>query len=162
MNTFAQWQTHHEKLLEGMHTEGDLQELADFAYALKKVSDMLVEMSKRSRNSYELSERLLCMLWAKANSDEPIRTPYCTITPRIRMAAQIPKKGTDEYEMLMASLGINAELAQVDAVRPHWPGLVDYVTERLTSGKPLPSGIDTTKTYPVYGVTIRDRKGVTE
>jgi hypothetical protein len=162
MEMLQTWQSHHDVLLKGIHTDANINELADYTYTVRKISDMLVEMSKRTRNTYELAERLLCMLWAQVGDPEPIRTPYCTITPKIRMAAQIPKKGTEEYEKLMTALGITLELAQVDAVRPHWPGMTEYVTQRLTEGKPLPPGIDPHKTYPVYGVLIRDKKGITE
>lgn len=149
-------------MAKDIHNEADIKELADLAFALKKISELFDEMEKRTRNTYELAERLLCMMWAQVGDSDPIRTEHCTITPRIRMAAQIPKKGTPEYEELMKALGIGVELQKTDAVRPHWPGLVDYVTELLTSGRPLPPGVDASKTYPVYGVTIRQRKGITE
>ena len=162
MTVLGEWKDRHDKLVANLHNEGDIKELADMAYALKKIMEIFDEVEKRTRNTYELAERLLCMMWAQAGDSDPIRTPYCTITPRIRMAAQIPKKGSVEYEELMKALGITVELQATDAVRPHWPGLVDYVTELLTNGRQLPPGVDPNKTYPVYGVTIRPRKGITE
>jgi hypothetical protein len=162
MRMLSEWTEYHDKFVERIHSEGDIKELADMAYALKRIEEMFCDIEKRTRNTYELTERLLCMLWAKSGDSDPIRTEHCTVTPRIRMAAQIPKKGTPEYEELMTSLGIVGEAASSDAVRPHWPGLVEYVTGLLAAGRQLPKGIDTSKTYPVYGVTIRQRKGITE
>lgn len=162
MTALSEWKERHDRFIKDLHNEVSLEELADMAFALKKISEIFDEIEKKTRNTYELAERLLCMMWAQNGDSDPIRTPYCTITPRIRMAAQIPKKGTPEYAELMKALGINEELQTSDAVRPHWPGLVDFVTELLTQGRPLPAGVDPHKTYPVYGVTIRQRKGITE
>jgi hypothetical protein len=162
MRTISEWTERHDQFIKDLHAEADLTELADMSYTLSKVTEIFDKIEKKTRGTSDLADRLLCMLWAQRSDAEPIRTTYCTITPRIRMAAQIPKKGTDEYADLMNYLGINQELQQADAVRPHWPGLVEHVTELLTSGRPLPAGVDPSKTYPVYGVTIRPKKGITE
>jgi hypothetical protein len=162
MKMLSEWTSFHNDFIKKLHEEADIAELADMAYSISQIMRMFDEIEKKTRNTYELAERLLCMLWAQQGDSDPIRTSHCTITPRIRMAAQIPKKGTPEYEELMSSLGIDTALQATDAVRPHWPGLVDYVTELLTNGRPLPRGVDPNKTYPVYGVTIRPKKGITE
>jgi hypothetical protein len=162
MRSLSEWTEHHNKFLKDLHSEADLEELADMTYTISKVLELFKQIEKTTRGTTELAERLLCMLWAQRADAEPIRTKYCTITPRIRMAAQIPKKGTPEHEALMSYLGIRPDLQESDAVRPHWPGLVEHVTELLTSGRPLPAGVDPNKTYPVYGVTIRSKKGITE
>lgn len=162
MTMFADWEKQQSAITQAMRVEGDLKELTDYVYALKKTAGLLTEMEKQTRNAYEVGERLLCMLWAKNGDSEPIRTEHCTASPRIRMAAQIPKRGTPEYDELMTAFGVSDELRQSDAVRPHWPGLIDFVTGALTEGRPVPKGIDITKTYPVYGVQFRDKKGVTE
>lgn len=162
MRMISEWTEFHNRFVKTLHEESDLEELADMVYTVTKVLELFKEVEKKTRGTTELAERLLCMLWAQRSDAEPVRTSHCTITPRIRMAAQIPKKGTPEHEALMQYLNISPELQETDAVRPHWPGLVDLMTKLLTEGRPLPQGVDPSKTYPVYGVTIRSKKGITE
>jgi hypothetical protein len=162
MKMYGDYVEHHNELIKMLHEEGAITELADLAYVFKLLDDIVHDMHKKSASSYELAGRLLCLMWAKNGSGESVRTPYCTVTPRIKMAANLPKRGTDDYVALMNSLGINAEMLETDAVRPHWPGLTDFITQRLTEGKPLPAGVDQSSTYPVYGITVLKRKGVTE
>jgi hypothetical protein len=46
-----------------------------------------------------------------------------------------------------------------EAVRPHWPGMVSYLTGLMRQGRPLPPGIDPEKTYPRYKLRLRALKG---
>jgi hypothetical protein len=162
MAMYGDYVEHHNELVKLMHEEGHITELADLAYVLRQLDDMIHDMHKKSASTYELAGRLLCLMWAKNGSDEPVRTPYCTITPKIKMAANLPKRGSDEYIALLTSMGFTAEMLETDAVRPHWPGLTDFITQRLTEGRALPAGLNQASTYPVYGITILKKKGITE
>jgi hypothetical protein len=162
MEMLEKFTTTYDALVDDIHNEGDIKEMADLTYVLRLFDDVVHDMHKRTAATKDLSDRLLCLMWAKTGSSEPIRTEYCTITPRIKMAANVPKKGSPEYKALMLSLGVsNPEVLECEALRPHWPGLTDYITARLTEGKPVP-GVDMSSTYPVYGTTLLKKKGVTE
>jgi hypothetical protein len=164
LKMYTDWRELHEALLINCVTANtELEDLADTAHALKRCQEMTDEIKKSVSHSFELTSKVICAKWAQENTDgEPIRTAHCTCTPRIRFAAVLPKKGDDDYKVLMNHLGINETMVETDAVRPHWPGFTDYVTELLSQGKPTPPGIDPTKTYPVYSVTILKKKGITE
>lgn len=162
MKMYSGLMAHHERLVKEIHETGDAAELADQLLVIDKVTKLLDDVEKKMRGTRDLAERLLCILWVKDGDAEPIRTEYVTASPKVRMAAQIPKKGTPEYESLVTHLGIRKDIADGDVVRPHWPGVVEYLTDRLTRGLPLPEGIDPTKTYAVYSVALRPKKGITE
>jgi hypothetical protein len=62
----------------------------------------------------------------------------------------------------MEHLGIPEHMAAGDVVRPHWPGLKEYLTKLAQQGLPLPPGIDPQKTYSEYTLEVRKKKGVLE
>jgi hypothetical protein len=144
----------------------DMQELADIAYAMRETKDLLHAAYATARQAGETAQKVACALWVSDsnNTGGPIRTEYCTATPKIKMMAAMPKKRLDPdgYAALMAHFGISEELQNNEAFRPHWPGMVDLFSDRLSAGKPLPPGIDPNKLYPVYSLTIRGKKDVDE
>ena len=163
MELFAKWQKVHHEFLQEMHRVKDLNELADMVYVIRKIADMLEEMSSKAKGAYDLNARLLCLLWAQHGDHEPVRTDHCTVTPKIKMSASLPKKGTEEYKNLLKNyFKIPENLIEIDAVRPHWPGVTDLITELATRGASLPEGIDPSKTYHTYSVLIKAKKAIQE
>jgi hypothetical protein len=162
LQLFEDFTVKHQELTVMINNNNTLEELADIAYTLQRCRDMLHSMHKQASGSFDLVTRFACVKWAQRGEGEPIRTEYCTVTPSVRMCAKVPRKEDESYEALMNHLGVNSDMLKYDTVRPHWPGLVDYITERLTEGKPLPPGVDPNTKYPVYSITIRKKKGITE
>lgn len=148
--------------------ERDMKELADISYALLKSEQALVDLAKEIRMFKEIVDKSLCALWVQSGNPDPIRTEYVTASPGVKMMASLPRHNSDpeRYAALMKYLGVKAEFSQgvdgKDLVRPHWPGFVEHLTQLAEQGKPLPPGIDADKTYPVYQVSLRAKKGVME
>lgn len=142
----------------------DLNELVDWCYALKKCSERLDEMRKTLDKKVRLLESLVCVLWVKADNPDPIRTEYTTATPRIKMMSEAPSKKRDEeaYNKVLQYFGATQEAIDTDALRPHWPGLVECCTRLAEQGKPFPAGIDPEKMYPIYSVMTRQIKNLFE
>lgn len=140
---------------------------ADCAYVLNECYKFLDDSRKSIKNAKELAERVTCLILVTQGNGGNVKTDYCTATPRASQIASIPKRSTNPvgYAALMNHLGIPRALwdreEEDEVVRPHWPGMVAYLSQQLAAGKPLPPGIDPDKTYAVYSLTIRAKKGVT-
>lgn len=134
-----------------------LEEMLDFACCVKETAHLLDDSRKECEDLQKTLEQVMCVVWiAKSlstNKDDPIRSEYAVGTPRVKITMHIPKRGTEEYDALMTSMGVS----NGDLVRPHWPSMVDHVSELLSKGKMPPPGM-TGKTYNVHSVTIRKRK----
>lgn len=142
------------------------EELVDYAYALYEAHKFIDDLEGEVRR---LKERAICLadaLWVQESTGESIRTDYCTATPDIKMAANIPsqKRDPEAFDAFMQHLGIKPELykGESEVVRPHWPGLVEYVSALISQGKPLPPGVNMEKKYPVYKMSFRKKKEPSE
>jgi len=143
------------------------EELADIAYALNECTALLKDLGKITNGGSETCQKIACALWSQAEQTQPIRTDHMTATPRIRYMATLPsrKKDPEGFAALMTHLGIPQYLWDVPEGQPvaaqlNWPGMVELLTQQAEQGLPLPKGVDPSKTYPVYALTIRGRKEV--
>lgn len=166
---------HHVKGLIAMRAlvekTADLKELVDWAYAINQSSKFLDEMRKNINGIEDLAERIACLIYMQTGCAEPIRTPHVTGTPNIKMIATLPKRRkpdgaqNPEWIKLMTHLGVPKHLVEIEdqhAVDFHFPGLMAYLTRLQMEGRPLPPGVDTSRTYPEYTVKLTPRRGVDE
>lgn len=137
----------------------DLQELADYGYALKKVADLVDDTRKVASRISEVAQRLQCGIQTAMHNIGPVRTAYCTATPDVKFQTSIPKRESDPegYYAIMDLCGIPREVSDVEAVRAHWPGVTELLTQRMREGKPLPEGLNPDNVKPVYKVTYRKK-----
>jgi hypothetical protein len=137
----------------------DLEELADYGYALKKVADMLDDTRKTANKASELAQQIQCHLQTSLGAIGPVRTQHCTATPDVKFQTPIPKKETDPeaYYAICELAGVSKDAADKEMVRPHWPGVTEMLTELAKAGKPFPAGINPEKIKPVYKVTYRKK-----
>lgn len=149
---------------ENLQNQAKLSEVADTAYTIRRAFDLMEEQLKQLRALKTLSEKILCMKWALGSDGSSIKTEYCTATPEVNEMAKIPsqKNQPSDYCQFLADLGCPDELIKADALRPHWPGLIELFKTRHAEGKPLPKGVDPSTTYPVYSVRFLKKKGVIE
>lgn len=148
---------------DAVKTCSDPKELADYSYGLREISKYSDDIRKIADAIKETAEKIACAICVRDEHVGTIRTPYCVATPKLRMTASLPskKREPEEYNRLLEFLGIRGELSETDCVRLHWPGMVDLITMRMEQGKPLPPGMETAKTYPVYSLSpMRKLKGV--
>lgn len=129
--------------------EDDTDNIYVLNMCLKAIDDIKKEMNKLSTQL----KRQVCAIWAQQMTGEPIRTKYCTGTPRIKQTASIPKQGTEEYAELCQFFHVPATAP----FRPHWPTMVEAISMEIASGRPLPPGVDPAKVTSVMEVTTRKR-----
>lgn len=146
-----------------------MEEYADDAYATNEAWKLVDDMRKQLNALHGLAEKLGCALWSTQSvTGEPIRTAHCTATPKPHISAHIPKQSEDPegYAKLMQFLGVPDELwsrpSGAETMRMHWPGMVEYLTERAEQGLPLPPGIDPQAQRTTFSLTIRARRPVDE
>ena len=134
----------------------------DLAYAMREISALADSVRKEAEKVNKLATKIACALWVKQESTDPIRTEYCTATPRIGAICALPtlKKDPEGYVKLCAFFGIDETEAKADTFRPHWPTMVERLSDMLANGEPVPEGIDPQQTYPDYKLTIRKKTGV--
>jgi len=141
--------------------------LADEAFVLRQLEELADDTRKDCRAVKETIEKCACLLWVEENMNtsgrgDPIRGDLCVATPDVKEMASLPRPKTqpEQYGALMTWLGIPLSVVAQDLVRPHWPGFTDKISELAATGQPLPPGIDPDKTYPLYKLTTRLRRGV--
>lgn len=145
----------------------DKGELADVAYAMREASKLVDDTRKRLDGLGETAQKVACLVSVQLGDVSTIRTEHCSATPDVRQVASPPRRSTrpEEFARLMDHLGVPKHLWEGGdhaVVQPHWPGLMDYLARQAAEGKPLPPGIDPSRTFPEYKLVIRAKKGVTE
>jgi hypothetical protein len=145
-----------------------LPELVDLIYALRKTSELADTARKEMNRIEELTIKQACLIWTTTDGN-PIRSDYVTGSPDIKMMASLPrrKSNPEGYAALMRYLGVPDELwdtsdEESEAVRPHFPGMVDLLSRAMQEGRPLPPGISPENTYPLYKMRLVAKKGVDE
>lgn len=167
-NTYQQLQI----LKRAIAKTGDIKELCDVVYALKEALKFAEDIEREVQSLEQVSVKITCGMWVQLPGDPaPIKTDYCTGSPDVKMIASCPspKRDPANYDKLMQHLGVPRHLYEMGlgeeaegkrVVDLFWPGLVDYVTNELTAGRPQPPGLDMTRTFPKYVMACRGRKGV--
>lgn len=151
-------------LERSLKDETDEKEHADTAYALREIAEFADAIRKQSEFVKVLSERMACMLTiAIHQTAEPIRTEFCTASPKVRTVVTVPsrRKSPEQFASLMTFLGVPRHLwegGEHAVVETHWPGLIEYLGKLQAEGKPLPPGIDPNKTIAQYSLMIRGKK----
>jgi hypothetical protein len=158
-----------KELKELASKQGDIKELTDIAYALHECEKFLDAEEKECRNFRETLERVIGALWAKIGNPEPVRTAHVTASPDIKIMVPMPdrRREPEAYQKLMRSMKVPEELwvagegdNEHSVVKPHWPGMVEYVSQLASRGLPLPDGLDPSKTMSIYKLRYRGKKEV--
>jgi len=143
--------------------------MVNFLYVFRETSRLADDIRKELDGSSGIVEKVCCALYvgmcnAGQIRSDPIRTGMATGTPTVKMGARIPTRRDEpeEFVALMKYLGVEETAIATDVVRPHWPGIVASLTQLASEGKPLPPGIDTSATYPVYTVSVKSWRSIEE
>lgn len=152
--------------------------LADVAVILAEAEKFAEDTNKEIKAFRKTMERLTVMKYLQdatlVMQGEPIRTEYVTATPEMKTCAKIPEadKQPEEYAALMTYLGIDPVLwdkgkvltelgeEETEVTKINWPGFQSLVTRLQAAGLPLPDGIDPAKTYQLFSLRMRKRKGL--
>jgi hypothetical protein len=140
---------------------------ADMAYAIRETTNFMEDARKKLFHVSELAQKLACIISVHIGQADSFRTEHCTATPDPKTFISIPRRSThpEQYAKLMEHLKIPRELWDVSeedhaVVKPHWPGLVDYIARQLQEGLPLPGGVDPNKTWVEYKLRLLKKKEV--
>lgn len=145
-----------------IQNEPEKTELADDVLIVKKSLALIENMRTQFNTLERLSITLTCGAWMRDQINEPIRTPYCTASPKISMAVQTPnrKKQPVEYREFCQALGVPDEVIESGTFQPHWPSMLEYISNLAEKGEPLPPHCDPAKMYPVYACAVRKQRDI--
>jgi hypothetical protein len=140
------------ELRNALSDESEMTELVDAALVLRDGAQMLDDLRKELNKLRDVTNKRCCMAWLTSDGD-PIRTTYATGMPKVKQVPRMPKHGSEEYEQLCAAYGFDPRLP----FRPHWPSMVEDISERLAEGRPVPEGCDPNAVYQVFDVELRSK-----
>lgn len=149
-------------------TCNDLAAVTNIAYAMREAAELADDTRKRLEAVGELMQKIACALAIASGDAETIRTDYVTATPQCKMIATPPKRSTnfEAYSKLMEYLGVKKEFwanpHEEECVSIRFKGIAELISKLSAAGLPLPPGLSAEKTFPVYSLTMRKRKGVEE
>ena len=137
-------------------------DMVDIIYVMREISKLLNDLRKEVDGVQHQFENVGCLISIQRGDLEPIRTSLATGSPDLKMAAKIPSqtKDPENFSKLMDYLGVAKEAVEDKCVKPHWPGLVERISNETAMGKPLPPGIDPNSSYPVYSMRIRAKQNL--
>lgn len=137
----------------------DVGDLADIGYFLRELERHLDEMRKDCKARKELIARLIClhatMKMQEGEDSGRVVGKYASANPDLGYVPVLPKRGTPEYDDLMASIGVPKEAYADGLVTPHWKHVQEWLEERAASGQDVPKGVTT---RPDYRATFHRRK----
>lgn len=144
------------------------EDLVDLAFLMRKAMVLAEDLRKELRGAKEQLEKIICIRWLAstetmdvAKIDMSIRGKLAVGTPRVKTTASLPlaERNPKEYAAFMRRIGVFGQAIRWGLVRPHWPSVTEYFSDLMAKGRPLPPGIDPSRTYSVYQVVMRERKG---
>lgn len=155
------------KLIEGMQSTS-LPDMVDATFLLRECAVFCEDLRKEFNRMQELIERTACYMHTQDSIKDPstperVRGEFATGTPNVTETASLPKAGSEEDLALRAALG----LQDSPLTRIHWPTMNEHLSMLSSEGKPLPPGIDPSKTHTQYkfaplrrlpGVSLSDRR----
>lgn len=136
---------------------GDIEGLADINLVAKVCEKKMDDLRKAYKNVRSTAEKTICYLWVNSGDDKPIKTPYVTCSPDLRMVPKVPSatQEPEEYVAFLGELGVPKEVAEFGALQIKWPGLVEYCTYLAQQGKPTPKGADNDTKHNVFLTKLR-------
>jgi hypothetical protein len=155
-------------LRKELTTNPNVEDHADAVYALRELAKLADEVRKKANSISEISQKLACVIQVATKNTDTIRTDHCIGTTDVKPIVTLPKQSTqpEQFAALMNWLGIPAAMwdrgDDHSVVKPHWPGMMNYLAEQMAAGRSLPPGVDPNKVYDEYKLTVRSKKGVAE
>lgn len=148
-----------DELRDAELSQGDR---VDLSFLLREMAKMFKDLEKESRLLRENNDNIVCFKAISSQSVENIKGEIATGTPQVKTTAKLPSRSRDPeaFYQLMEDLGVPPESVAQDAVRPHYPGMLELISQRVADGKNPPRGIDPTTMHPTYTLTLRKKAGV--
>ena len=139
-----------------------MEEMVDILYVMRRCSQYLDDIRKEVDGVNKTIENVCCLLYVHTNANEPekagpIRGTMAMGSPRIRMQGAIPNKNKEpeKYKALLQYFGVSEDSIDKKLFYLHWPNLCEEISRLAAEGKPLPPGMDPSKLYPNYSISIR-------
>lgn len=131
----------------------------DIGFMLREMAEKCDEIRKELNSRREPLERIIGVRIIESfqggeSTQLNAAGTMATATPDVKPIPYIPRKGTEEYEMLCRTLGFPEETIKRKLAEPHWKHLQEYATELAAVGQSIPGLKTTTKVT----VTFRKRR----
>ena len=139
----------------------------DIAFLLRSIAEYFDDLRRETDKIRIIIEKITCMRWMQSSLNEDpskvtqtIQGELASGTPHLKTGAAIPNRNKDPEAHIefMRQIGVSGEALRRNMVRVHWPLVIDYFTDLTERGLPLPKGIDTSRTYTLYSLRLRERK----
>ena len=137
-----------------------LADLIDEAFFAREIGELGDDLKREATRMYELFGKLAAFRWTADSLNDPnaattIHGEYASGAPKVTMGAGLPKqkKNPEKYNALITWLGMDPNSLAAKYCHPHWPSMMELITQRLESGGKLPPGCG--KAYSLYKTVIR-------
>jgi len=133
----------------------------DLAYVLRELSKLHDDIRKETNRLLDMITNVTCLrvsqegLEDESKATDKVRGRFATGSIDVKYGVNMPKRDTQEFMDLCVALGLPSSMVQHKAFMPHWPTLVSFVTAMMRDGTVNIPGIDPSKTYPIYKLTLR-------
>ena len=141
-----------------------LRDKVDSIYAMRKMEDLLDDLRKEVKKCRRHMETIACFEFLSEEIDK-FSTEHCSARIEIKQYAKFPHKrreDPDNYDVLLADMGVPQELIDSEALRIHYDGFKNFFSKRQEEGQPLLKGIDPQAIYTDYNILTRKKKDVDE
>lgn len=175
---YADTRAHHHDLYQteqviraeknALLSDGDI---IDATLVLKKIESLMKDSVSTLLQLKKQFELIACSKYMRNNNEESLRGKLAVGKPKLGTSARIPKRvlkySTDEtvpdelnpdYVALMRWCGVDHEIIECDALRPHWPGMTKYYCNLEADGLPTPPGVNPAETTISYVMWTRELK----
>ena len=144
----------------GKLTEGNL---ADIGYFEREMADLLDHHRKESNSRQESIGEDLCKAimrrFGTGEGELKARGQYSNASPDVKRQPIIPKRDDPDYDAIMESIGVPADLARRGAVSIHYKHMGDLLTELANNNKNAP-GMIAMKAVPRVTYRSNTRKKI--
>ena len=162
-------QTTHRKLVEAMidfehdvKTCGDLEYMADIAYVLRECETLLHHAKVEAAKLSNFTAKVFTSLWSidPMAMEDGVATDWCVCKLKIKKFVTPPRQDRDpqRFKNIAMAMGMSEEAINSGLFRVDYDAFGTWLTEKMVNGEKLPEGIDPTKTYTEYSLSIRMKK----
>ncbi len=137
----------------------NLEQICDVTAMLKKAEALTKDLRTEINKTLKQLQKVGCMLFIRDNRlGESVKTEWVCVHPDTKTIPPIPRESEDPegYAKFCEHFGVDPSLP----FKPHWPSVVDYVTNAEATQQPLPPGIDPAACSTEYTLVCRWNKDI--
>lgn len=158
----------YQKLLEELMSASDdmkakklsTSDLADVGFLCRELERLSDDLRKDCKARKELAGKIISFIVTQESlnddsANDTVRGELATATPYVKQLPRLPARGSAMYSAFCKDLGVPQNVIDQGVIKIDWKGAIEFVTERMQDGLPLPKGIS--ETYPEFSCVFRRR-----